>query len=62
MLEDSLDPRPLSEELARLIEELANGCGRPAAEVGDWLLCWHDREGAWTNLRNVAHWIEHATR
>lgn len=60
MLEDSLDPRPLSGEVARLIEELATGRGGPVVDMGDWLLGWHDREGTWTNLRNVEHWIERA--
>jgi hypothetical protein len=62
MLEDTLDPRPPSGELVRLVEELASGRGRPAAEVGDWLLGWHDREGTWTNLRNVEHWVERSAR
>ncbi len=43
-----------------LIEERARRRDRPATDVGDWLLGWHDREGAWTNLRNVQHWIDRA--
>ena len=57
MLEDSLDPRQHPGEFARLIQERV---GRPEADRGDWLLGWHDREGAWTNLRNVQHWIDRA--
>jgi hypothetical protein len=60
MLEDSLDPRPHPAEFARLIQERDGGCGRPAVDVGDWLLGWHDREGTLTNLRNVQHWIDRA--
>ena len=60
MLEDSLDPRPHPGEFARVLEEHAAGRGRSMAELGDWLLGWHDREGAWTNLRNVQHWIDRA--
>jgi hypothetical protein len=62
MLEDSLDPRPHPAEFAGLIEERAAERGQPSADVAGWLLSWHDREGAWTNLRNVEHWIEYATR
>ena len=60
MLEDSLDPRQHPGEFARLIQERVGGVGRPEADLGDWLLGWHDREGAWTNLRNVQHWIDRA--
>ena len=30
------------------------------ADLAHWLRGWHDREGAWTNLRNVEHWMERA--
>jgi hypothetical protein len=26
----------------------------------DWLRSWNDREGFWTNLRNIDHWLARA--
>jgi hypothetical protein len=26
----------------------------------DWLKSWNDREGYWTNLRNIEHWLSRA--
>jgi hypothetical protein len=60
MLEDALDPRPRPEPFARLIAERAAARGRSAADPVHWLRGWHDREGAWTNLRNIEHWIDRA--
>ena len=30
------------------------------ADLLHWLRGWHDREGAWANLRNIEHWIDRA--
>jgi hypothetical protein len=62
MLEESLDPRPHPGQFARLMAQRAAERCRPAADTDEWLRSWHDREGAWTNLRNVEHWIEYAAR
>jgi hypothetical protein len=60
MLEDTLDPRPQPEPFARLIAERAAERGHTPADLVHWLRGWHDREGAWTNLRNIEHWMERA--
>ena len=60
MLEETLDPRPQPDPFARLIAALVAERGHDPADVAQWLRGWHDREGAWTNLRNVAHWMERA--
>jgi len=57
--DDKLDPRPSPDPFARAL------AARIAALPGDpqparWLRGWNDREGVWTNLRNVEHWIERA--
>jgi hypothetical protein len=60
MLEETLDPRPQHQSFARLIAARAAARGHDAAELARWLGGWHDREGAWTSLRDVEHWIERA--
>ena len=60
MLEDTLDPRPPPDCFARLIADRAAELGHSPAELALLLRGWHDREGAWTNLRNLEHWIERA--
>jgi hypothetical protein len=60
MLDDTLDPRPQPESFACLIAERAAEHGHTAADLAHWLRGWHDREGAWTNLRNIEHWMERA--
>lgn len=60
MLEETLDPRPEPDLFARLIAARAADHGHDPADLAHWLRGWHDREGAWTNLRNVAHWMERA--
>ncbi len=59
MTDDKLDPRPCPDPFARALAV------RIAALPEDlqparWLSGWNDREGVWTNLRNVEHWIERA--
>ena len=60
MLEETLDPRPEPDLFARLIAVRAADCGHDPADLAHWLRGWHDREGAWTNLRNLEHWMERA--
>jgi len=60
MLEETLDPRPQPELFARLLVERATGRGQDPADLLHWLRGWHDREGAWANLRNIEHWIDRA--
>lgn len=60
MLEETLYPRPEPDLFARLIAARAADHGHDPADLAHWLRGWHDREGAWTNLRNVEHWMERA--
>ena len=58
MLEETLDPRPPAEQFARLMATRAAERGHSPTDLTRWFATWHDREGAWTNLRNLEHWIE----
>lgn len=59
MTDDELDPRPSPDLFARtLAARAAASAGGP--DPARWLVGWHDREGIWTNLRNMEHWIERA--
>jgi hypothetical protein len=60
MLDETLDPRPQPELFARLIAARAAERGHDPGDLTRWLRGWHDREGTWTNLRNLEHWIERA--
>jgi hypothetical protein len=60
MLEDTTDPRPQSDLFAQVIATRAAASGHSAADVARWLRGWHDREGVWSNLRNLEHWIDRA--
>lgn len=60
MLEDTIDPRPQSDLFAQVIATRAAASGHSAVDVARWLRGWHDREGVWTNLRNLEHWIDRA--
>ena len=60
MLEETLDPRPQPDPVARQIAARAAARGHDPADLAHWLRGWHDREGAWTNLRNIHHWMERA--
>jgi hypothetical protein len=35
---------------------------RDALYLESLLKGWHDREGVWTNLRNIEHWLERSRR
>jgi hypothetical protein len=59
VLEETLDPRPQPDHFARLLADRALAAGEDAGR-GGWLRGWNDREGVWTNLRNIQHWIERA--
>jgi hypothetical protein len=59
--DEKLDPRPAPDQFARVLA--ARAAASPArAAPQDWLRGWHDREGIWTNLRNVEHWIARTGR
>lgn len=60
MLEEALEPRPQPDLFARLIAARATEPGPTPADLVHWLRGWHDREGAWTNLRNLEHWMDRA--
>jgi hypothetical protein len=59
MHDDKLDPRPVPDQFARAIAARAAAMGSGGGPL-NWLRGWHDREGTWTNLRNIEHWIERA--
>ncbi len=61
MLEDSLDPRPLSDIPGRQSDSsalLAALQRDPAAITRNW----HDRRSAWANLAELRHWIDRSPR
>jgi hypothetical protein len=60
MLEETLDPRPSPEQFAHALAELALRARHDPADLAAWLHGWHDREGAWTHLGNLEHWIGRA--
>lgn len=60
MTDEKLDPRPGPEPFARRIAARAADRGLDPADLARWLHGWHDREGAWTNLRNIEHWLQRA--
>ncbi len=60
MLEESLDPRPEPESFAHLLAQRVLDLGHTPADLAHWLQGWHDRAGAWTQLRTLEHWIERA--
>lgn len=60
MLEEMLDPRPEPDRFAQQIAAHAAERGHTPADLARWLRGWHDREGAWTNLRNLEHWVNRA--
>jgi hypothetical protein len=59
VLEEQLDPRPQPEQFARIIAARAIAAGSGTDRLA-WLRGWNDREGDWTNLRNIEHWIDRA--
>lgn len=60
MHDDKLDPRPPAEQFARVIVARATAAESTGGDQLRWLRSWHDREGIWTNLRNVEHWMTRA--
>jgi hypothetical protein len=61
VIEEQLDPRPQPEQFARAIASHAVAVGGDADRAA-WLRGWSDREGIWTNLRNIEYWIARAQR
>ncbi len=59
VIEDQLDPRPQPDQFARVIAARAIAAGS-STDRAAWLRGWNDREGDWTNLRNIEHWIDRA--
>ena len=59
VIEETLDPRPEPVQFANRIAARALSAGDTTDHAG-WLRGWHDREGIWTNLRNIEHWIDRA--
>jgi hypothetical protein len=60
MLEETLDPRPSPERFADALARLALRSSQHPDDLAAWLHGWHDREGPWTHLRNLEHWIGRA--
>ena len=60
MLEDALDPHSQPDGFARALAAHAAERGHGPGEIAHWLRAWDDREGNWTNLRNLEHWIDRA--
>jgi hypothetical protein len=60
MLDDHIDPAPHPGEFARILAARAAAVAPSSAAPARWLSGWDDREGVWTNLRNIEHWIERA--
>ncbi len=60
MHDDKLDPRPLPDQFAQAIVARAAALGAAGAGALHWMHGWHDREGTWTNLRNIEHWMDRA--
>lgn len=59
VIEEQLDPRPQPDQFARIIAARAIAAGS-GTDRAAWLRSWNDREGDWTNLRNIEHWIDRA--
>jgi hypothetical protein len=57
MLDEIVEMRELPCFGARLA---AAGASPETPLPADWLGSWNDREGVWTNLRNIEHWIARA--
>jgi hypothetical protein len=57
MLEESTDPQPQHDAFARFLAACA-AAGTSERTIEAWLRGWNDHASAWTNLRNIEHWIE----
>ena len=60
MHDETLDPRPDPDPFVRALAARAAAAGAVGVDPAGWLRNWHDREDAWTNLRNLEHWMERA--
>ncbi len=56
MLEEAIDPNPDPASFSRLLALAAQTLDSRTAE--SWSQCWHDREGYWTCLRTLEHWLQ----
>jgi len=57
MLEESTDPQPQHDAFARFLAACAKA-GTSERTIEGWLRGWNDHSSAWTNVRNIEHWIE----
>jgi hypothetical protein len=57
MLEESTDPRPQHDAFARFLAACA-AAGTSEKTIETWLRGWNDHASAWTNVRDIEHWIE----
>ncbi len=60
MHDDRLDPRPDPDQFVRALAARAAESGPAGVDPTGWLRNWNDREDAWTNLRNLEHWLARA--
>ena len=56
MLEEAIDPNPDPDPFSRLLALAAQSLDSRTAE--NWSQCWHDREGYWTCMRTLEHWLQ----
>lgn len=57
MLEESIDPRPLSDALGRQLDSSAL-LAALQRDPGAITRNWNDRRSTWANLADLHHWIE----
>ena len=60
MHDEKLDPRPAPDQFARVLAARAAIAESAGGDSPNWLHSWHDRDGTWSNLRNIEHWIGRA--
>jgi len=61
VIEEHTELRNLSDALRRVAAGTPD-TQRDALYLESLLKGWHDREGVWTNLRNIEHWLERSRR
>ena len=59
MTDEKPDPRPSPDPFARALAARAAAAPQ-GPDPARWLRGWHGREGVWTSLRQVEHWIGRA--